>query len=409
MKIGYYIPAWPPGSVPNGIVTTLGHLGTQLRSMGHQVFYITPIVPPDINDKHVISLIASNQTSLLDKLRFKWDFESAIFERHADAIANTLVRLVENEGIDIFQMEETHGWARRVISRVNVPVVVRLHGPWFLNHEKGAAKEDKPENLHRIEREGKAVRAAVALTAPSSNVMELTQRHYQISPPRSKVIPNPMTARPPAGRWSLDHCDRNEILFVGRFDRIKGADVLLQAFATVAAIHPSLKLTFVGPDIGLVGANGESMDLASFCRKEIPESVLKRIDFRGPLPRSEIENLRTRAYMTIVPSRYEVFGNVVIEAMAAGSPIVASNAGGIPEIIFDNRNGLIAEPGSVDALAHSIVQLIEQPDLAARLGKQAVQDCAEWYEPEKIARETTEFYSAVIGQCGRSPHHASTN
>jgi glycosyltransferase involved in cell wall biosynthesis len=401
MKIGYYIPAWPPGSVPNGIVTTLGHLGRQLRSLGHEIFYITPTVPADLEDTHVIPLKVTDNNSWFEKLNFRLNFESALFHRHANAIAYTLDQLIEREGIDIFQMEETHGWALKVIDASRVPVVVRLHGPWFLNHDLGASRNEKPENRRRIEREGKAIHAANALAAPSKNVMELTRLHYHVSPPHSEVIPNPMNVRSPDDRWNLNRCDRNEILFVGRFDRIKGADILLRAFARVAAIYPQLKLTFVGPDIGLVGSDGQSMNFAEFCKQEIPDNVHGRIDFRGTLPRTEIEKLRTRAYLTIVASRYEVFGNVVVEAMAAGSPIIASNTGGIPEIISSDHNGLIVEAGSVDALEQAIAQFIDKPDLANSLAQQAALDCADRFDPEKIARRTIDFYSTVIGNFDR--------
>src|ERR1700726_4312441 len=102
MRIGYYIPGWPPGSVPNGIVTTLGHLGRKLRDMGHQVFYITPVVPSDSNDKHVTALAPFERRSALESLRFKWDLESALHRRHSNAIANAVVELIEKEHIEIF-------------------------------------------------------------------------------------------------------------------------------------------------------------------------------------------------------------------------------------------------------------------------------------------------------------------
>src|SRR5262249_14977041 len=144
----------------------------------------------------------------------------------------------------------------------------------------------------------------------------------------------------PSGRWTLDTCDRNFILFVGRFDLHKGADILLRAFAKVAKDRKEIKLLFVGPDTGLQ-LDGGVIRLPEYLTQQIPAAVRERIEYLGSLPQFKIEKLRTQAYLTIVCSRYDNFPNTVIEAMAAGCPIIATNTGGIPEMIFHGRNGLL--------------------------------------------------------------------
>lgn len=393
MRIGYYIPGWPPGKVPNGIVTTLGYLGQNLRKLGHEVFYITPMAASEFNDPNV--LILNPVRSLSEQLLFKWNFEAAQYRSYSRTIAEAVCHLVRKYEIQVFQMEETQGWARTVIQQATIPVVVRLHGPWFIQRDLGHEAAGQPENLHRVSREGAAILNAAAITAPSKAVLRMTSACYgEIRAPK-KVIPNPMEVATPARRWNLETCDKNLILFVGRFDRIKGADIVLSSFAKLAEKRPELRLLFVGPDSGLAVEGRGVVQFDEFC-SDIPDFLRQRVDYRGLLSRSEIENLRTRAYATVVTSRYETFANVVIEAMSFGCPIVATDVGGIPEIIVDKRNGLLVPSESAEGLTAALVEMLDDASLAARLGAQAALDCETWFTPSTVAQETVEFYSSVI-------------
>jgi glycosyltransferase involved in cell wall biosynthesis len=86
--------------------------------------------------------------------------------------------------------------------------------------------------------------------------------------------------------------------------------------------------------------------------------------------------------------------------MGVGSPLVASDAGGIPELITHERNGLLFAPANATELASAIIRLLKDPDLAVRLAAQARRDCDALFEIGSIARQTAEFYSKVIsGEC----------
>jgi glycosyltransferase involved in cell wall biosynthesis len=397
MRIGYFIPSWPPGSEPNGIVTSLGHLGRQLRAMGHEVFYVTAFSNEREQNQSVTILDSHKNSSFLNKLRYKLNFEAAQFRLVSSAIADAVIKLVENNNIEIFQMEETHGWAGTVIRRAPIPVVVKLDGPWFLHGPLHPQENGRPENCHRIEREGDAIHHAAGVTAPSKNVLDLSTEFYgQLKCP-TEVIPNPL---PPnsreAVRWKLDSCDRNLILFVGRFDCHKGADILLRAFARLAQDRPAIRLLFVGPDVGLKSEGGRLIKFAEYVIQEVPSALRQRIEYRGVLPHNEIEKLRVQAYLTIVCSRYETFANTVLEAMGAGCPTIATNTGGIPEILLNNRTGLLVPAEDISGLAAAIGKMLDDPSLALRFGEQAARDCRDRFMPTKIAQQALNFYSTVI-------------
>ena len=131
--------------------------------------------------------------------------------------------------------------------------------------------------------------------------------------------------------WRLEGCERDTILFVGRFDQRKGADIILRAFLIVLNSRPDLKLIFVGPDHGLPGPDGKKVQFAAYCDSLFGADLRGRVDFRGRMPNREIAELRTRAMVTVVASRWENQSYAVLETMFQGCPLVSTDAGGCPE------------------------------------------------------------------------------
>jgi glycosyltransferase involved in cell wall biosynthesis len=395
MRIGYFIPGWPPGAIPNGIVTALGHLGKQLVLNGHEVFYVTPDGRTFLEDKQIWvdqGLTGGSIARLVEKLHFKLDSEGAFFRWGSKRLADVVERLVRLRSLDVFQMEETRGFGLTVMRRLQVPVVIQVNGPWFLHAPLQEPQSSKREKLRRIKREGQAIHNAAGITAPSKDVLERIEAIYGRPKCPTEIIPNPCM---PSVRWTLESCDRNLILFVGRFDLHKGADILIRAFAKVAEIRKEIKLVFIGPDFGLP-LDGRVISLSEYLALQIPPAERERIECLGRLPQSEIEKLRTQAYLTIVCSRYENFPNTVVEAMAAGCPTIATNTGGIREMIFHGRNGLLVDIEDVDGLAAAIAKMLDDPALGRKLGEQAARDCRDWFDATKVAERTVSFYSEVI-------------
>ncbi|MCL2453554.1 MAG: glycosyltransferase family 4 protein [Alphaproteobacteria bacterium] len=399
MRIGYFIPGWPPGAHPNGIVSALGRLGEQLILNGHKVFYVTGDGRTFSSDQEISvgqQAWDGTSTSLLEKLHFKLNSEGAFFRWGSNRLADVVEKLVQVSNLEIFQMEETFGFGLTVLRRLQIPVIIQVNGPWFLHASLQAPQSSKRERLRRIKREGQAIHNAAGITAPSQDVLERIETFYGRPKCPTEVIPYAIT---PSVRWTLDSCDHNLILFVGRFDRHKGADILIRAFAKVAENRKAIKLLFVGPDYGL-RSDGDVTSFWEYLAEQIPLAARERIEYLGPLPQSKIERLRTQAYVTIICSRYDNFPNTVIESMAAGSPTIATNTGGIPEMILNGRNGLLVTAEDVDELAAAITKMLDDPTLACKLGGQAARDCREWFDATKVAERTVAFYSRAIKSYG---------
>jgi glycosyltransferase involved in cell wall biosynthesis len=110
---------------------------------------------------------------------------------------------------------------------------------------------------------------------------------------------------------------------------------------------------------------------------------------------ADISSHRRTHFATVVASRYEIAPYSVLEAMALGCPVVATAVGGIPELIKDAHNGLLVPPDA-NAIAEACRKLLYDHALAARLGRQACQDCRDLYGPESIARQTIAAYQEAI-------------
>ncbi len=401
MKIAIYVPSWPPGASANGIVTYAAQIIPALRQIGHEVFVLTPNCTSKTSDPYTIDLNAiETQRSLLSRLASRLLNLESFVDDFGKKLVSAISVLTERHNIDVVEIEESFGWAFGIAQAKILPVVVRLHGPWFLN----GSFDDNPTSasLARIESEGRGIRAATMITAPSADVLGQVMAHYNLELNFARVIPNPMEVNADASAWQLGSCRPNRILYVGRFDRRKGGDIVLRTFAQLAELYPNLRLTFVGPDKG-VHESGERLSFDQFVRKNIPDSCWPRLDYLGQLPHQDVMALRNKHLFTIVASQFEILPYAVLEAMALGCPIIASNVGGIPELITDRKTGLLFTSQSVEELTSACQTLLDDHGLASALGSQAKVYCASSFNSQRIAVETVSAYRASV-----ETYHAAT-
>lgn len=402
MAAAFLSPCWPVHVAPNGIATYVGNIVESLQSLGHrpcvlsgQVGELGDGAPPVYHLSSIPDGRSLARRVLLGVARRIAPTRS-VHASHSRAIAGAVRRAAAQRGVEILEMEESFGWAAQVRPRVPVPVVVRLHGPWFMIGPILGAKRDRAFEA-RVRRERSGVRSADGITAPSRNVLSQIREEYGLALENAVVIPNPGPAIPPDQRWRLANSDRQTILFVGRFDLVKGGDTIIDAFAQVARTHPQARLRFVGPDRGLTDDRGRTWTLPEYLAERAPEAMAAgRVECLGHQPNSSLPALRRRAAVIVAPSRYETFGLTVLEAAAMGVPLVATRVGGIPEIIEDGRTGLLVPPGDPQALALAIGRLLDDPDLAARFGQRAGEVAARDFHPDQIARRTMEYHQLIV-------------
>jgi glycosyltransferase involved in cell wall biosynthesis len=196
--------------------------------------------------------------------------------------------------------------------------------------------------------------------------------------------------------WRLGDCDRDSILFVGRFDLLKGADVVLQAFLSALSQRLRLRLMFVGPDRGLSIAPGKLVGFEQYREELFPPELRDRVQYLGPMANRDIAQLRTRCMVTIVSSRFEMAPFTLVEAMFQGCPVVCTDAGGCPEIVAHEVTGRLARSGNPESFAAEILAIVNDPAGAERLGQAARRYVLERHAPSAVATTSVQLYRRIL-------------
>jgi glycosyltransferase involved in cell wall biosynthesis len=402
MHIAFWSPAWPLAKFQNGVITYVHWMKQGLERQGHRVSVFTKHLDDSTNESNV-HLVREGPRRLRDRIlsRLLGPLSPAPNEvfRFSAAIAAEISRVHRQDPIDIIDMEESFGWFADFARRTALPLVVRLHGPGFL--AMTGDELDTAFGREKIEREGQALRLASAIAAPSQVTLTQTIQRYGLTPKEAWHIVNPLDMDGNTPQWSLERCGRDTILFVGRFDLIKGADVLLKAFLTLLQERPKLTLIFVGPDSGLIGPDQKRTHFEEYCASLFPAPLRGRVDYRGPVGNRQVADLRVQAMVTVVASRWESQGYTLLEAMLQGCPVVSTDAGGCAESVIDGVTGRLARSEDVEDYADQLRLVLNDPQGAAAMGAAARRHVSDEHSAAKVAAKSVELYQRVIAARAR--------
>lgn len=400
MKVALLTPAWPGDHVANGIATYVANLAPALSARGLEVFVVAAETSARDEDGRVhVYEVAPEPMPLRAFGRLCDALTGGLHSERlpAQAIVRAIRRLEREHGIDIVEMEESFGWCGWVAARCPTPVVARLHGPWFLN---GAGSDPHTRSFRRrVRREGQALARVHGISAPSRYVLEQTRSYYGTPLDEAVVVPNPLQPASDEDRWDPSACDPRTILFVGRFDLHKGGDLAIEAFARIRAAVPDARLVFAGPDVGLTDGDGRRWQIPEFVADRLPRAEDRAaLQWLGRQPAAAVRRLRREAAVTVVCSRWEVFGYTLAEAMGQGCPVVATATGGLLDLVRNGENGLLARSADADDLARAVVTLLRDPRGAAELGRRAYESASQMLAPPTIADQTIAHYRSVLAQ-----------
>lgn len=179
--------------------------------------------------------------------------------------------------------------------------------------------------------------------------------------------------------------DKQYILSIGNFVFKKGFDVLVQAFDIIHRRCLDVELLIAGDGLE-----------RHKCMKIASELGLDgSIKFLGKVEPFKIPILLNGCKMFVLPSRREPFGIVLLEAMMAGKPIVATRVGGVPEVVREDENAILVEPESPKALADGIMELLESPDLSQRFGRRG-REIVKEFSWGKVADKYIAYYQQIL-------------
>lgn len=204
-----------------------------------------------------------------------------------------------------------------------------------------------------------------------------------------------------------------KLVFVGRVSPEKGVHTLLDAFAIVAHKIPNVSLDIIGSltpqprsyHIDMADETERKMlaalfdaDYAQLC-KDKAAKIGTRVRFVGGMEHAALAQAYRDAAIAVFPSEWdEPFGMVVVEAMAAGAAVVATRSGGIPEIIEEERSGLLVNKGDVAALASAIISLLNDEPRRRQLAQAGHERCCKLFNWDCIANQLYAKYERLLAE-----------
>ncbi|MGE5095827.1 MAG: glycosyltransferase family 4 protein [Betaproteobacteria bacterium] len=265
------------------------------------------------------------------------------------------------------------------------PVIFHLHGGGFATFYEAEC--------------GAAGRAIVRFFLDRAACIVVVSRRWRAwmhgvtRNPRIVEIANPV----PLSTAATQERETALVAFAGRYAESKGIHDLLAAIAGLAPLQRELRLECAGA--------GDTAPVATRAREL---GIDDRVVLRGWIGPAERERLLARASVFVLPSHAEGLPMSVLEAMAAGCPVVASSVGGVPDLVADGVNGLLVPPRDPHALALAIHRVLRDRELAAQLARAGRETVAQRFAPERSLAPLEALYAdlGVVPTPGTHPGDA---
>lgn len=263
----------------------------------------------------------------------------------------------------------------------HAPVVQMFHTLAALKNIVAQSEQER-EPSQRQSCEGELMQRVDRVIAATPVDRNQMREHYNAPADKISVIPpgvdltrfTPMSQAAAKAYLGIPPKHHN-LLFVGRIQPLKGIDVLLRALAIVKRQQPALAanicLAIIGGGVKQSDAEAEAPEMARLTALRAELGLSDMVTFLGAKDQDTLVYYYSAAEMVIIPSHYESFGLVAVEAMACGRPVIASDVGGLTFSVEDGFNGYLVPARDHEALAKKIILLLKQPLLKEQLGEQA--------------------------------------
>jgi glycogen(starch) synthase len=270
----------------------------------------------------------------------------------------------------------------------SVPLVATIHATEAGRHS-GWLSQSLNQQIHSVEwwlanRADALITCSSAMRAEVSHLFEvggMAVIHNGIHPRGWR--PSAASVRAARERYSPDGAP--VVVYFGRLEWEKGVHDLLGALPRVRRAFPGTRLVVAG----------QGRQAAALVEQSRKLRVRRSVDFAGHLSDRALKALLAAADVVVLPSRYEPFGIVALEAAAVGAPLVASTAGGLAELVVDGETGLSVTPGDVDAIAAAVRAVLLDPVAAARRARAAKARLAAEFSWRGIATQTVDVYRSA--------------
>ena len=271
-----------------------------------------------------------------------------------------------------------------------VPVVARLSGSAsFFSREMGRKLPLREYVLERA-----SLRRASFISSTSRYIAEKTRSIFGLPGAIEDILYAPVEV--PHTPNGIER-DRNCVMFAGTLTEKKGVISLLKSWPSVAKARPEARLEIWGKD----GKTPIGGSMRQYLESLIPPELQPSVQFHGHVALKELLAAFSRAAMAVLPSYAGGFALTPLHAMAHGCPTIYTTRGSGPELMTDHTSGMLVDPDRPDKIARAIVRLLEDRELAARMGangRQLVQQRFSW---PVLSRANERFYYGCLEQFRR--------
>jgi len=377
-----------PPKVVGGLARHVAYLSRALAALGHRVTVLTHEAPGAParewdNGVEVHRLPVPGPAPL--------DFPGWVMRLNLEMVERALHLFACGQRFDLVH---AHDWLAAYAGKalkhgLGLPLVATVHATEY--GRNNGLHNDLQRHIGNVE--WWLTYEAWRVICCSRYMEEEVRRVFQLPADKIRVVPNGVTL-PPPGDPQADAAFRTRfaephealVFFLGRLVHEKGVHVLLDAVPLILDRHPATRFVIAGEGPARPDLEAQAQRLG----------IAGRVTFFGYVNDQDRDRFLRTAQAAVFPSLYEPFGIVALEAMAAGTPVVASATGGFREIVRHGHNGLLALPGSPESLAENVSALLRAPGLAEKLRDTALQDVKERYAWRRIAARTAALYDEVL-------------
>ncbi|MEJ2069326.1 MAG: glycosyltransferase [Syntrophobacterales bacterium] len=398
----------------------MANLGKALADLGVEVLFLAPEGPPAQNSQDAIPW---RQTRLLDLplLQFARRNQNFLTHLRHPGFEAAFRDILQRHPVDLVHFHHTYlssisllevAWER------GLPVVLTLHDAWYLcpllhcinaqgfcdspkdldrcatcleSWLEEPTKEDKQKLLHILTIRRDYVQTMLSCCRLLSPSRFLRNLHYRCGVAPGGIIHLPLGLDDLGPALDADSEAPPLFVFLGNIIPVKRLDLAVKAFTPLEG-QAALEIW-----------GGCPRDQRQTLRQTL--APFPHISYRGPYQRSDLPRIMARATALVMCSDFENYPLVARESLMLGVPVIASRAGGLPEIVLHGKNGLLFPPGDAEGLRHSVLRLLRRPDLKERLRRGIA--------PVKtIAQEAVELldlYHSWKAVCTRRPAATATH